>query len=380
MRKRFFAICLLSCLTLPAVHGEEATLSKVYRSLNTFGNNVRNTFTEDSGDSAARTEPSPTKRHRKPGTKHLSSKQTADKQSESSDESASPKSGASKSGASKKAAKSKTAAASSKGAKKNDSQAAAEEDKPGSKPESAPGPGAVGASESNNATENAVPMATLKPEAIREFPGQPPEVQRLIRNALALTEQNLRYKYGSAEPTEGGMDCSGFIYYVLKNEGYKDVPRDSAEQYAWARKKSDFHAVLSRSGESFELDDLRPGDLLFWSGTYKVDRDIPITHVMIYLGKEKSTGKPVMVGATDGRTYEGIRRYGVSVFDFKMPSGEPNKDDPDLTAKFEGYARIPELREAAAAAKAHANLEQGITSGNETPKAKQKAQPQSEGD
>src|ERR1700730_12969915 len=121
------------------------------------------------------------------------------------------------------------------------------------------------------------------------------------------------------------MDCSGFIYYILIAAGYKDVPRDSSGQYEWFRKSGNFHAVLSRSGESFELNDLKPGDLLFWSGTYKVDRDIPIKQVRNYLWKEKSTGKPVMVGGTDRRTYDGVRRYGVSVFDFKRPSGKPNK-------------------------------------------------------
>jgi hypothetical protein len=140
------------------------------------------------------------------------------------------------------------------------------------------------------------------------------------------------------------MDCSGFIYYVLTQAGYKDVPRDSSEQYAWVRQNNDFQSVLSRSQDSFELKDLKPGDLMFWSGTYKSNRDIPITHVMIYLGKEKATGKPVMVGATDGRTYDGIRRSGVSVFDFKMPSGQPDKNDPVLIAKFEGYGSIPGMR------------------------------------
>jgi hypothetical protein len=51
-----------------------------------------------------------------------------------------------------------------------------------------------------------------------------------------------------------------------------------------------------------------------------------------------------MVGATDGRTYDGIRRSGVSVFDFKMPSGQPDKNDPVLIAKFEGYGSIPGMR------------------------------------
>jgi hypothetical protein len=220
-------------------------------------------------------------------------------------------------------------------------------------------------------------MVTIKPGALREFAAQPPQVQKLIGNALALTEQNLGYKYGSADPVAGGMDCSGFIFFVLSNAGFKDVPRDSSGQYVWVRKNSDFHAVLSRSGESFELDELRPGDLMFWSGTYKVDRDIPITHVMIYLGKEKSTGKPVMVGATDGRTYDGVRRFGVSVFDFKMPSGKPNKDDPELTSKFEGYATIPGLREPKVAAKSRDEVGEG-TKSEKAPNAKQKKKPLSD--
>src|SRR6202043_2530544 len=235
-------------------------------------------------------------------------------------------------------------------------------------------------SDSTNKPDTNAPMATIKPEALREFSEQPAEVQSLIRNALALTEQNLGYKYGSADPAAGGMDCSGFIFYVLSNAGYKDVPRDSSGQYAWVRKQGDFHAVLSRSGESFELNDLSPGDLLFWSGTYKINRDIPITHVMIYLGKEKSTGKPVMVGATDGRSYNGVRRFGVSVFDFKMPSGKPNKDDPDLTAKFEGYASIPGLREVNVASKNQEKPEKEIKGGQETPDPKENAKTLGDGD
>jgi cell wall-associated NlpC family hydrolase len=197
-------------------------------------------------------------------------------------------------------------------------------------------------------TENDV--ASLRPQALQEFSEQPPPVQQLIRNALTLTHQQLSYRYGSADPSSGGMDCSGFIYYVLKNAGYDAVPRDSSEQYAWARKNGEFHAVLSRSIKTFELDDLKPGDLMFWSGTYKTEREFPITHVMIYLGKEKKSGKPVMVGASEGRSYDGVRRFGVSVFDFKMPSGRANDSDPDLIPKFEGYASIPGLREPALSA------------------------------
>jgi peptidoglycan DL-endopeptidase CwlO len=188
-------------------------------------------------------------------------------------------------------------------------------------------------------------VATIKAEALREFAAQPLKVQQLIRDSLSLTERNLNYKYGSSDPSAGGMDCSGFVYHVLKNAGYNDVPRQSSDQYAWLRQKNEFYAVLSRSAGSFEFRDLKPGDLLFWSGTYQIDREIPITHVMIYLGTEKLTDRPVMVGASDGRSYAGVSRSGVSIFDFKMPSGESNNGAHSLVAKFVGYGKIPGLRD-----------------------------------
>jgi cell wall-associated NlpC family hydrolase len=349
--KTFFAVWVLACVALLPSRGEDDTLKNIYRSLNGSGNNVRNAFTEDSDD-----RPSPTpRRHRKSASKKKTS-QHSDSTEESS---------AGHSDASDETSKSSTEP------KKDASRTAAGDEKPGSNPDSTSS-AEQGASDSGNKSQTAAPMATIKPEALREFSEQPAEVQQLIRNSLALTEQNLSYKYGSADPAAGGMDCSGFIYFVLSSAGFKDVPRDSAGQYSWVRTNSVFHAVLSRSDDSFELKDLKPGDLLFWSGTYKVDRDIPITHVMIYLGKEKSTDKPVMVGATDGRSYDGIRRFGVSVFDFKMPSGKPNKDDPELTARFEGYASIPGVREVNLASKSQIKPEPVTQSDKESSNAKAK--------
>lgn len=369
--KKFFAVCLICCAGLLPGRGEDDALRTVYHSFTKLEKNVRNTFTEDSEAG-----PSPTpRRHRKSATGHSSSRKATSKLSDSPG-----KPSNSDSDASNKTSNSKSASESSTEVKQDGPRPDAGEDKTSSNPGSTPAIGEGAASDSENKSQPPAPMATIKPDAIREFSEQPPEVQELIRNALALTEKNLSYKYGSADPASGGMDCSGFIYYVLSNAGYKDVPRDSAGQYEWVRKNSDFHAVLSRSGESFELSDLKPGDLLFWSGTYKVDRDIPITHVMIYLGKEKSTDKPVMVGATDGRSYEGIRRFGVSVFDFKLPSGKPNKEDPDLTAKFEGYASIPGLRQVDVASKNQANREQEMKSDTGKPEAKAKPATNTMGD
>ena len=188
------------------------------------------------------------------------------------------------------------------------------------------------------------PNVSLSPDQIADYDGYPPKVRQILDAGLALTKQNLGYTYGSADPKNHGMDCSGFIYYVLRANGFADVPRDSSQQYVWVRKAGDFNAVLSRKEDSFELDDLKPGDLLFWRGTYNIDRDPPITHTMIYLGREKRTNKRVMVGSSDGRTYDGKQRWGVSVFDFKMPP-PPKSGDAKISPVFVGYGRIPGLGE-----------------------------------
>jgi peptidoglycan DL-endopeptidase CwlO len=169
-----------------------------------------------------------------------------------------------------------------------------------------------------------------------------PEIRKIIELGLSLTTQNLGYKYGSADPANGGMDCSGFIHYVLSKSGVSDPPRDAREQYIWVRKAGTFKAVLGHSDDTFELEELKPGDLLFWSGTYNVARDPAITHTMIYLGREKGTNRRIMVGASDGRTYKGQSRFGVSVFDFKVARLGPKTDDKPGPA-FVGYGRIPGL-------------------------------------
>jgi cell wall-associated NlpC family hydrolase len=188
------------------------------------------------------------------------------------------------------------------------------------------------------------PNVSLSPDQIQGYENYPPKVRQILDAGLALTKQNLGYTYGSADPKNGGMDCSGFIYYVLQQNGFPDVPRDSSQEYVWVRKGGNFNAVLSRKEDSFELDALKAGDLLFWRGTYNIDRDPPITHTMIYLGREKRTNKRVMVGSSDGRTYDGKQRWGVSVFDFKMPP-PPKSGDAKISPVFVGYGRIPGLSE-----------------------------------
>lgn len=190
------------------------------------------------------------------------------------------------------------------------------------------------------------PNATLDPAALQEFVEQPERVQKLLRSALDWAGKNVTYTYGSALPASGGVDCSGFIYYILREQGFEDVPRQANQQYVWLRKKNTFRAVLSSDPKTFELDELKPGDLLFWSGTYKIDRDPPITHTMIYLGTEIRRKQRVMIGASNGRSYDGKPRWGISVFDFKaglMP--RLSDSEAALRPSFLGYARIPGLRD-----------------------------------
>ena len=64
-------------------------------------------------------------------------------------------------------------------------------------------------------------MATVSPSEIEDYDKNPAPVSKLLDDALELTKRHLGYTYGSADPERGGMDCSGFIYYVLRETGWK---------------------------------------------------------------------------------------------------------------------------------------------------------------
>ena len=52
----------------------------------------------------------------------------------------------------------------------------------------------------------------IAPEELVEFHAQSAAVKKLIESSLDLARQNLTYSYGSSDPANGGLDCSGFIY------------------------------------------------------------------------------------------------------------------------------------------------------------------------
>lgn len=72
------------------------------------------------------------------------------------------------------------------------------------------------------------------------------QAERLASNAAKYL--GTRYRYGSTGPKT--FDCSGFIGHVFKQEGI-ELPRTSGMQY--------------REGEKVGRDEIRPGDLMFFS-------------------------------------------------------------------------------------------------------------------
>lgn len=157
-------------------------------------------------------------------------------------------------------------------------------------------------------------------------------VKKLVAESLLLSKKGLDYHYGSANPTRGGMDCSGTIHYLLKKVAHIDSPRTASDLYLWVKKKGRLHAVHTYSLRSIQFNYLEAGDLLFWTGTYRTHRKPPITHVMLYLGRDKHH-RPRMFGASEGISNGRVAK-GVGVFEFILPY-------PGDTAHFVAYGCIP---------------------------------------
>lgn len=94
---------------------------------------------------------------------------------------------------------------------------------------------------------------------------------------LVLTAMNfigVRYRRGGGSEAEG-FDCSGFTRYVFENSVGLVLPRRAAEQAA------------SPGLISIPMDDLKPGDLVFFNTMRRA-----FSHVGIYVGDGKFIHSP----------------------------------------------------------------------------------------
>lgn len=117
--------------------------------------------------------------------------------------------------------------------------------------------------------------------------------------ALAFT--GVAYRHGGDSP-ETGMDCSGFVVYVYKQAFDLALPRTAAE--------------IEQAGMSIEVDELQPGDLVFYNTLGRA-----YSHVGIYLGDARFVHAP-RAGAQIRienmllpywtQRFNGARRIGVS--------------------------------------------------------------------
>jgi cell wall-associated NlpC family hydrolase len=171
-------------------------------------------------------------------------------------------------------------------------------------------------------TGNGLP-AMIETNDLRDFQELPAGRQKLVETAIAVARNWpwLPYIYGGADPASGGFDCSGAMYYVMTRVGLTP-PRTAAGQYFWLRDHERLRIVPddATTADHSSLAWLRPGDLLFWSTDHPADhvKIVNITHVAMYLGREKRDGLQIMANATDGRSYRGTKANGYGVYELRL--------------------------------------------------------------
>ena len=97
----------------------------------------------------------------------------------------------------------------------------------------------------------------------------------LVDGALSLL--GIGYRFGGTSPASG-FDCSGMVGYVFRNTLGLSLPRRAEE--------------ISRVGTKVRIDELRPGDLVFYKTLRKA-----FSHVGIYLGNNRFIHAPSAGGA-----------------------------------------------------------------------------------
>lgn len=170
--------------------------------------------------------------------------------------------------------------------------------------------------------------ARIRAAELTEFDGLSEARRKLVETALAVAWDSpwLPYTTAGSDPAQGGFDCSGATYFVMRKAGLNPA-RSASAQMEWLRKHQRLHTVSAQARDPHHpsLAKLKPGDLLFWA-VKEADGTSRVHHVAMYLGTEKKDGRPVMIGSTDGRSYRSQKADGYGVHDFRIPKAEsPSK-------------------------------------------------------
>lgn len=109
--------------------------------------------------------------------------------------------------------------------------------------------------------------------------GSNDKIGNMLLQSISLI--GIPYKWGGNTPTSG-LDCSGFIRYIFKQSLGITLPRTANE--------------MAKLGRSIPLDELEPGDLLF----FNLNGGHRISHTGMYLGNNKfiqspRTGKDIQI-------------------------------------------------------------------------------------
>ncbi len=120
-------------------------------------------------------------------------------------------------------------------------------------------------------------------------------MQDVLMSALALS--GTPYKFGGNSP-DTGFDCSGFVRYVFSQAANLTLPHGAR--------------AISQLGKSIPVDQLQPGDLVFFNTLKQA-----FSHVGIYLGNGRfihapSSGGGVHIVSMDdaywAKRFNGARR------------------------------------------------------------------------
>jgi cell wall-associated NlpC family hydrolase len=107
------------------------------------------------------------------------------------------------------------------------------------------------------------PVVTKAPAKVESVASNTSKGEQLV--AFAKKYLGWRYVWGGKSPSAGGFDCSGFVYWVLTQNGIS----------AGSSAAGDLSV-----GTPVSAGNLQPGDVLIWSNTYMPGP----SHVGIYIG------------------------------------------------------------------------------------------------